>query len=97
MKTFFWRPHQTIFVGKNLSVKVAQIKLFGLVWGNSGKISSQHQKFACFYTNERSTLERMFLYKNVSRDHNFTKKNSFQRRGGQTFSTEGCIEDFIAT
>ena len=40
-ETLFWRLHQKevfmIFVGENLQAKVAQ-KLFGQVWGNSGKI-----------------------------------------------------------
>jgi len=40
MKTCFWRSHQkeilAIFVGEYLLAKIAQ-KLFGKVWGNSGK------------------------------------------------------------
>jgi len=35
-----------LFVGENLSAKGAH-KLFGQVWGNSGKNLSHPQKFAC--------------------------------------------------
>jgi len=53
MKTFFWRSNQKkvfiIFVGDNLSAKIAH-KRFGQVWGNSDKIPSHPQKFACSYT-----------------------------------------------
>ena len=37
------------FVGENLWAKNAQ-KLFGQVWGNSGKNTSHPSKFACPYT-----------------------------------------------
>jgi len=37
------------FVEENLWAKGAQ-KLFGKVWGNSGKNPSHPQKFACSYT-----------------------------------------------
>ena len=37
-----------VFVGENVYVKVAQ-KLFGQVWGNSGKNPSHPPKFACYY------------------------------------------------
>jgi len=53
IKTFFWRSHQKqvfmFFVGENLWAKGAQ-KLFGQVWGNSGKNPSHPRKFACSYT-----------------------------------------------
>ena len=38
-----------IFVGENLYAKIAQ-RLFGQVWGNSGKNPSHPQTFAFSYT-----------------------------------------------
>jgi len=52
MNTSSGRSHQKkvfmVFVGENVYVKVAQ-KLFGQVWGNSGKNPSHPPKFACYY------------------------------------------------
>jgi len=43
-----------IFVGENLWEKLPK-KLFGQVWGNSGKNPSHSQKFACSYTYDEKT------------------------------------------
>jgi len=53
IKTFFWRSHQKqvfmLVVGENVWAKGAQ-KLFGKVWGNSGKNPVHPQKFARSFT-----------------------------------------------